>query len=82
LEELRGHKPGEKLQGPETDPRTVRRIRDALHEERPIRTTILNYTKSGRPYWVRLNITPYYDDQKRLLGFVGVQRVAGNEPLP
>ena len=35
------------LQGPETDQRTVSKIRDAIREQREITVQLINYTKSG-----------------------------------
>ncbi|MFB6074934.1 MAG: PAS domain-containing protein [Haloarculaceae archaeon] len=38
------------LQGPDTDPETVDRIRDAIDAGEPIQTEILNYRASGTPF--------------------------------
>lgn len=36
------------LQGPDTDPATVQKIRDAINQEEDITVQLLNYTKSGQ----------------------------------
>ena len=74
LPEMIGKKPGDVLQGPDTDPTTVANIRQALHDRRQIRTEILNYTKSGVPYWIELNITPIFDEKGKHTHFMSVER--------
>ncbi len=72
-DELIGHRPGEILLGPRTDMEAVRRIQDAIRTGQPISETILNYSKSGRPYWVSLNLTPIYGKTGRVERFVAMQ---------
>jgi PAS domain S-box-containing protein len=61
------------LQGPETDPETVSRIREKLDARCEVREDILNYAKDGNPYWIRLEIHPYHDSEGRFLGFFSLQ---------
>lgn len=35
------------LQGPETDPATVRKIREAIDNQTDVTVQLINYTKSG-----------------------------------
>lgn len=49
LEEVRGKIPGKLLQGPETDPATVARIREKLQGKEPFVEEILNYAKRRSP---------------------------------
>lgn len=35
------------LQGPETDPTTVSKIRDAVRDQKEVTVQLINYTKSG-----------------------------------
>ena len=69
FEEVIGKKP-KMLQGPDTNPDTIKEISTALKQRKPIKKDILNYTKSGKPYWLRLFIRPNYDENKNLDGFV------------
>jgi len=62
------------LQGPETDPETVAEIAAAVDAEETIRTEVLNYRKDGTPFRNRLDVTPIYDENGRLLRFLGSQR--------
>ncbi|QLG39362.1 ATP-binding protein [Paenibacillus sp. FSL W7-1088] len=61
------------LQGPDTDPETVQKIREALKKKQSIKTEILNYTKRGQKFWNELNIDPIFDDSGECLFFVGIQ---------
>lgn len=63
------------LQGPETSPDEVQRIRDALNEGRVFQGTLLNYKKDGAPFWNHLTITPLHNAvDGRVTNFVSVQR--------
>jgi methyl-accepting chemotaxis protein len=72
-EESLGKKPGSFLQGPQTDPATVLSIREQLALGRGYRGDILNYTKSGEPYWIALAINPVLNPDGTVQRFVSVQ---------
>lgn len=71
---IQGRKPGHLLQGPETDPEAVNRIRTAVHERRPCREQLINYHKDGTRYLVEVAITPVLDDDGQPLWFVAKER--------
>ena len=71
--EVVGKKPGKLLQGPHTDPATVIRIRNKLHEREPFYEQILNYAKDGSAYWISLSINPIFDELGQLKKIVSVQ---------
>lgn len=73
FEEVVGKTPGSILQGPHTDPQTVRRIREKLTLHEPFYEEILNYTKSGDPYWISLAINPAFDGNGQLMRFISIQ---------
>lgn len=70
LEELKGKRLGPILQGEQTDPVAVERIRRAMHEYQPCREQVINYRKNGSPYLVDISITPILDDAGAPLWFV------------
>jgi PAS domain S-box-containing protein len=74
LDELRGRRPGEILQGEATDQAGVERIRRALRTCRPCREILVNYHKDGSPYHVDLQISPVLDDEGAPLWFVATER--------
>jgi PAS domain S-box-containing protein len=61
------------LQGEGTDPETVETIRQAIEDERPVSVEILNYRKSGEPFWNGLDVAPIRDDDGEVSHFVGFQ---------
>ncbi|MFN9805388.1 MAG: PAS domain S-box protein [Betaproteobacteria bacterium] len=73
LEEARGQSPGQLLQFEGTSSETIGRIRRALNAHQPIQAEILNRSKSGREYWLLLDIQPMLDARGQLDGFVAVQ---------
>ena len=73
LDEVRGTKPGDFLQTPDTDPATVERIRTALRACAPVHAEILNRDRHGEDYWLALDIQPLIDGKDRHTGFMAVQ---------
>lgn len=61
------------LQGPDTDPAAVERIRAAIAKERECVEEILNYRRDGTPFWNRLSITPVRDETGEVTHFIGIQ---------
>lgn len=55
LGEVQGKKPGSLLQGPDTNIGTILYLREQMAKGEPFQCEILNYTKLGKPYWVKLN---------------------------
>lgn len=73
LAEMQGKKPGDVLQGPQTDPLTIAQLRSALAGGVPFNQEIYNYSKDGKGYWVALSIAPIYQENGELEGFIAVQ---------
>ena len=73
LPEVLHKKPGDILQGPETDPETVDRLRRAIQEKRSITEEILNYHKFGYPYWLSLTITPITDETGETVKYIAIE---------
>lgn len=61
------------LQGPETDESTRATLREAIAAKKPARVEIVNYHKSGRPYWADLSIVPVRDDEGEVTHYVAIQ---------
>lgn len=73
LAEALGHRPGDLLQSPETDPATVARMGAALARRSGFREVVLNHRKDGRPYWNAVEVQPLRDAAGTLTGFMGLQ---------
>ena len=61
------------LQGPETDPATVARIREAVATVHPIEIDIRNRRKNGALFWNRLLLAPVFDEGGKLAYFFASQ---------
>ena len=62
------------LQGPDTDPAAVARIRTALDAGDECRETLLNYRGPERtPWWNEVWLSPVVDDAGRVVQYIGVQ---------
>jgi PAS domain S-box-containing protein len=62
------------LQGPDTDPEPVQRMRDAIDAAEPVSVDLLNYRQDGSTFWNEVTIAPIYDEAGDLVNFVGFQR--------
>jgi len=74
IEEVRGRRPGEFLQGPESDPATVARIREAVAAKLGFQETLINCTKAGIPFWVAIECDPLRDAAGNFCGFMAIQQ--------
>ncbi|HEY1044390.1 MAG TPA: EAL domain-containing protein [Telluria sp.] len=50
------------LHGRDTDPAEVARITAAIQRVEPATTEILNYTRSGEPFWAEMELVPFADE--------------------
>jgi PAS domain S-box-containing protein len=73
-EEVVGRTPGSVLQGPETDDRVIRRIREKLQRGEGFKEEILNYAKDGRPYWIAIEVQPIRDEAGEIVQFMAIER--------
>lgn len=73
LDEVKGKKPGDFLQGPLTDSITVQNIRNNLSTLNPFYDEILNYHKDGSSYWISLSINPVKNDKGEVEKFISIQ---------
>ncbi|MEY3381720.1 MAG: hypothetical protein RL468_2318 [Pseudomonadota bacterium] len=71
--EALGRKPGTFLQGPGTDPETVRHMSAAIRAGEGFQVELLNYTKAGRSYWLSIEAQPVRDAGGRLTGFLAIE---------
>ncbi|MFW5700762.1 MAG: PAS domain S-box protein, partial [Cyclobacteriaceae bacterium] len=74
LEEMRGKKPGEVLQGPKTDQVVKNRISKCIENKQSCQEVILNYSKDGKKYWMDLTIDPVFDQNGNLKQFIAIQK--------
>ncbi|HXB03085.1 MAG TPA: response regulator [Opitutaceae bacterium] len=72
LEEIVGRNPANFLVGPDTKPRTIRRIRAAMTRGKGFSTDIINYSKSGQKYHLSLEIQPVFNEGGLLENFIAI----------
>jgi PAS domain S-box-containing protein len=73
FEEALGKKPGELLQGPKTSQRTKKYLHKCVEMRLPFHCEIINYTKSGKEYWVEVKGQPLFDEKGELQQFFAIQ---------
>jgi PAS domain S-box-containing protein len=73
VDELIGRRPGSFLQGPATDASAVDAMRTHIHAGRGFEAELVNYRKSGEPYWVQIQAEPIHDKQGELAGFIALE---------
>ncbi|KAL5055996.1 hypothetical protein RYX36_036678, partial [Vicia faba] len=61
------------LQGPETDPATVKKIRYAIDNQTEVTVQLINYTKTGKKFWNLFHLQPMRDQKGEVQYFIGVQ---------
>jgi PAS domain S-box-containing protein len=70
------------LQGPDTDPETVRRMKECLRQDQGCIQWLLNYRKNGRVFWNLLFISPIFAPDGRLMYFFANQHdLSAEHPL-
>lgn len=58
LDDMLGKKPGQVLQGKNTDPEVAATLSRSIKERKSCHVVILNYHKDGHPYWADIHLTP------------------------
>ena len=61
------------LQGRETDPAAVEKLREAIAASEDAIVEVLNYRKDGAPFWNAVQIAPIYDAEGKLAYLYGSQ---------
>jgi PAS domain S-box-containing protein len=61
------------LQGPDTDPDAISRIRAAIHQELDIKIDVLNYRKDGSTFHNALYVGPVRDETGKVVYFFASQ---------
>nr|AML76832.1 putative LOV domain-containing protein [Tetraselmis cordiformis] len=70
------------LQGDETDKAAVRQLRKAVTQAKSITVRLINYKKSGEPFWNLLTLSPVKNAAGQVIKIVGVQIDITSKPAP
>lgn len=82
LEELKGRRLGGILQGALTDPEAAAALREAVRLRRAHSTTLINYHKDGRPYWVSINMRPITGPDGEAQYLAATEEELYDKPIP
>ena len=74
IAELLTTKPGQLLNGPDTDLMSMAKIRAAIKAQKSIKVEIINYSKKREKYWFELSINPILNYDGVCTNFVSVGR--------
>lgn len=72
-DELLGNNP-RILQGPDTNPEVIDRLRQCLRDGTYFQGSTVNYRKDGRPYTVEWNISPVRNQSGEITHFISLQQ--------
>ena len=73
LAEALGRKPSDLLQGPRTDPVTIRQMARGIADGTGFDVEIVNYSKAGVPCWMSVTCSPLRKADGTVNGFIAVQ---------
>lgn len=73
LEEMLGKRPGELLQGDDTNPAAIHVMSRALASNKGFEVDVLNYSKQRTAFWFRITCNPLWDDEGELQGHIAIQ---------
>jgi len=73
LEEVVGKPPADFMHGSDTDPAIAKQIRFAMQNGQGLSTDVVNYSKSGRKYHLRLEIQPIRNETGELQNFIAIE---------
>lgn len=67
------------LQGPETDPAAVEKIRKGIERGEDTTVVLLNYRKDGKTFWNQFFVAALRDGEGNIVNYLGVQcKVSGD----
>ncbi len=73
LEEVRGRRPDSFLQGPLTDPEVVQTMRRGIVSREGFSVEVINYSKTGKSYWLHIEVQPLHAPDGTLSGFMAIE---------
>ncbi|MDX1522974.1 MAG: PAS domain S-box protein, partial [Anaerolineae bacterium] len=74
LSEAQGQIPSALLQGPNTDQEVARTMQEKYRQGQGFKCELINYSKSGREYWVEVEVQPVYGEADQLTNFIAITR--------
>lgn len=81
MEELIGEKPGNLLQGEASDIDTINYLKKRIKAGEPFNCEIINYSKSGEKYWVRIQGQALRNQKGEIIRFFAIEENITNKKL-
>lgn len=72
-EEILGFRPGQLLQGEESNQESVQYLREQIKKGLPFNCEIVNYSKNKEKYWVRIQGQALYDKEGAIIKFFAIE---------
>jgi PAS domain S-box-containing protein len=74
LPDVLGRKPGDFLQGPDSDPAVILQMRHAIARGAPFRVEMVNYHRTQHPYWIHIDAQPIFNEVGELTHYMAIER--------
>lgn len=74
VQEVIGKEQKDLLAGPKTDWSSVHEMMECTKVYEATNATLLNYTKSGKPIWFDISVTPVFDEEGVCTNFIDVKK--------
>lgn len=71
--EVYGKKPGYVLQGKRSNPSIIELMHKKIRVHEPFAVEIINYTKSGKEYWVQINGQPIFNEAGEVSRYFAIE---------
>lgn len=73
LADIKGRKPGDVLQGEDSNEETVNYIRSKIHAQQGVQADLVNYKKNGEKFWVHMDIQPLFNEHGQIEQFMAIE---------
>jgi PAS domain S-box-containing protein len=73
MDEIIGKKPGWLLQGKESNPETISYLREQIKKGLPFNCEIINYSKQGNKYWIKIQGQALYNKKGQIIKFFAIE---------
>lgn len=81
MDEAVGNHPWDLLKGPKTDNKTLLSFIRSVQRSRVFSGELVGYTKEKKEYWSEIDISPFFDENDQLQGFISVETVVDERKL-
>ncbi|MDP2042571.1 MAG: PAS domain S-box protein [Algoriphagus sp.] len=69
------------LQGPNSDKKELKRLREAMGNWQPCEITTINYKKNGEEFWTNFSISPVADSKGWFTHWISIQREVSSQKI-